>query len=223
MKDVDVRSLSSLPRSERDFLNRAMLEASLSQCGTAVKGLTLDVGCGSRPYEKTFFSGARRYVGTDYLTDRSRPEIVCGAQELPFRDSVFDTVVCTEVLEHVPDPGLALREIRRVIKPSGSLILSTPMYWPRHEVPHDYFRYPYDGLLRLLGESGWEPENLFNRGSSYAMLGQVLMHVAPRALQPRPLVWLLNSFFLWCDRHRRNDVITMGWTVLARPVNVGAA
>jgi len=140
----------SVPVAHRTFLHTLMLEASLQRCGAYVKGVTLDVGCGRKPYEKTFFAGAAKYVGMDYLTDRSTPDIVGSATDIPQEDASFDTLVCTEVLEHVPDPLKALREMSRVLKPGGHLVLSTPMYWPRHEVPYDYFRYPYDGLLHLV-------------------------------------------------------------------------
>jgi SAM-dependent methyltransferase len=204
----------SLPLSNRAYLTTVMLENSLRQSGTFVRGVTLDVGCGSRPYEKTFFAGARKYVGTDYLSDRSRPDVISSALQVPFADEAFDTVVSTEVLEHVPDPLRTLREMRRVLKPGGFLILSTPMYWPRHEVPYDFFRYPYDGLLHLLKESGLELTKLFNRGRSYALLGQVLQQVHP--VKARPINWLINCFFLWCDRRLEHDLLTMGWTLVAK-------
>ena len=208
----------TLQRHDRTYLSALMLEASLAQCGPYVKGQLLDVGCGHRPYQKTYFAGAAKYVGMDYLTDRSQPDVVGSATAIPLADASFDTVVSTEVLEHVTEPLVALKEMRRVLKPGGYLILTTPMYWPRHEAPYDFFRYPYDGLLHLFKESGWEVVRMFNRGHSYALLGQVVMHLSPHILQPRPVARLLNSFFLWCDTHRRHDMLTMGWTVVARPV-----
>ncbi len=204
----------SVPVSHRAFLHTLMLEASLQQCGVYVKGVTLDVGCGRKPYEKTFFAGAEKYVGLDYLTDRSTPDVIGSATNIPLGDAGFDTVVSTEVLEHVPDPLKALREMHRVLKPGGYLILSTPMYWPRHEVPYDYFRYPYDGLLHLVKESGFELAQLFNRGRSYAFIGQAIQQTQPIAA--RPVNWLINRFFLWCDLHLNQDVHTLGWTVLAQ-------
>ena len=191
-----------------------MLEYSLEHCARYIRGHLLDVGCGLRPYEKTFFSGATRYVGTDYLSDRSRPDLVCSALELPFREAMFDTVVSTEVLEHVSDPAKALGEMRRVLKPGGHMVLTTPMYWPRHEVPYDFYRYPYDGLLSLVKGSGLEMVKLFNRGRSYAFLGQAVQHVQPVATTP--VNWAINRFFLWCDLHLRHDVLTLGWTVVAQ-------
>ena len=204
----------SLPQHDRAYLVTVMLENSLRLCGPYVKGLTLDVGCGRRPYEKTYFANAKKYVGVDYLSDRSRPDVICSALRLPFADRSFETVVSTEVLEHVPDPLQALREMRRVLKAGGFIILSTPMYWPRHEVPYDFFRYPYDGLLYLVKESGLDLTRLFNRGRSYAFLGQVLQQVHP--LAANPVNWLINRFFLWCDCHLNHDAITLGWTLVAQ-------
>jgi SAM-dependent methyltransferase len=204
----------SLPAWHTTWLTMVMVENSLRQCAPFVQGRVLDVGCGQRPYEKTFFAGAKEYIGTDYLTDRSRPDVVCSALHLPFAAGSFETVVSTEVLEHVPEPLQALREMQRVLQPGGHLILSTPMYWPRHEAPYDFFRYPYDGLLHLLKESGFQITKLFNRGRSYAYLGQVVQHIQP--ISARPVTWAINCFFLWCDRHLKHDELTMGWTVVGK-------
>ena len=204
----------SLPMTDRNYLVYVMLENSLRHSQSFVKGLTLDVGCGLRPYEKTFFSGASCYLGTDYLSERSRPDVICSALQIPFAENSFDTVVSTEVLEHVPDPLQMLREIHTVLKPGGHLVLSAPMFWPRHEVPYDFYRYPYDGLLFLLEQSGLELVKLFNRGRSYAFLGQVLQTIHPVAA--KPVNWLINRFFLWCDRRLKQDSLTMGWTLVAQ-------
>jgi hypothetical protein len=55
---------------------------------------------------------------------------------------------------------------------------------------------------------------LFNRGRSYAFLGQVVQHIQPIPLEF--VSWLINRFFLWCDRRLQHDAITMGWTVVAQ-------
>jgi SAM-dependent methyltransferase len=193
-----------------------MIETSLLQCKEYVRGKLLDVGCGRKPYKDTYFSGAASYTGVDYLTENSQPDIVASALDLPLEVQSFDTVVSTELLEHVPDPLRALREMHRVLRPGGYLILSTPMYWPRHEIPHDYFRYPYDGLLYLIKESEFELVQIFNRGYAYVFLGQVIQHTLPVFIRPKFLIALVNSFFLWCDRHHPYDAVTLGWTLVAR-------
>lgn len=205
----------SVPSNERGYLVALFLEASLAQCQRYVRGKLLDVGCGRRPYQATYFSRADSYLGADYLTDRSQPDVVASAMDLPFENNSFDTVACTEVLEHVPEPLRALKEMQRVLTHDGHLILTVPMHWPRHEIPYDFWRFPYDGLLHLLEESQFELVKLFNRGRSYAFLGQVVQHI-----QPIPYSWvsyLVNRFFLWCDLHLRHDAVTLGWTVVARP------
>jgi SAM-dependent methyltransferase len=211
---VKGRPKCSMAAWERTYLSTVMLENSLRCCGTFVRGRLLDVGCGHRPYAGTFFAAASQYIGVDYLSERSRPDVVCSALALPFAESSFDTVVSTEVLEHVPDPLSALREMRRVLKPGCHLILSTPLYWPRHEIPYDFFRFPYDGLLFLVKESGFELTKLFNRGRSYSFLGQALQHVQPTPA--KAVTWMINQFFLACDRRLRHDTLTMGWTLVAR-------
>lgn len=49
---------------------------------------------------------------------------------LPFRDGCFDLVICSEVLEHIPEDSLAMREIIRVVKPGHDLVVSVPRYYP---------------------------------------------------------------------------------------------
>jgi SAM-dependent methyltransferase len=218
LADLEKSFRCSVPSSHRAYIHTLLLEASLKHCGAYVEGITLDVGCGRKPYEKTFFAKAQKYVGMDYLTDRSQPDVVGSATDIPLDSASFDTVVCTEVLEHVPDPSLALREMHRVLRPGGHLILSTPMYWPRHEAPYDYFRYPYDGLLHLVKASGLELVVLFNRGRSYAFVGQIIQQTQPIAAAS--VNWLINRFFLWCDLHLRQDIHTLGWALVARkPLN----
>lgn len=203
-------------RHEPTYLNALMIEASLMRCREFVHGKVLDVGCGTKPYEKTWFADAESYIGADFVTERSTPDVVASAMDLPFPDETFDTVVCTEVLEHVPDPLRALKEMRRVLKQGGALVLTTPMYWPRHEVPHDYFRYPYDGLIRLIEESALDLVRMFNRGNAYAFLGQVIQHTLPYFIRLRLLISFCNAFFLWCDRRHHYDAVTLGWTIVAR-------
>ena len=63
-------------------------------------------------------------------------------------------MVCTQVLEHVPDPGAALSEFLRVLRPGGRVAISTPLTWFLHETPHDYYRYTSYGLTHLSTRPG---------------------------------------------------------------------
>ncbi len=59
-------------------------------------------------------------------------------------------VLCTEVLEHLPEPQRAVDEMFRVLKPGGTLLLTTRFLFPIHDAPHDYFRFTKYGLRHLL-------------------------------------------------------------------------
>jgi len=75
---------------------------------------------------------------------------------LPFKDAVFDTVLCNEVLEHVPEPARLMAEVARVLKPGGVLLLTTPQTWGLHMEPYDFYRYTKYGLRYLAEKSGLE-------------------------------------------------------------------
>lgn len=63
-------------------------------------------------------------------TQRSAVVLAGDAAKLPFPDNSFDRIICSEVLEHVPDPDAVLEEISRILKPGGLFIASVPRYWP---------------------------------------------------------------------------------------------
>ena len=118
------------------------------------RGVLLDVGCGGQPY-RDLFGQISFYVGMDM--QRVQGAILCGdAQRLPFADEGVDAVLCNQVLEHVPEPALLMREVARVLKPGGHLVLTTPQTWGLHLEPHDYYRYTKYGLAHLARQAGFE-------------------------------------------------------------------
>ncbi|RMG29914.1 MAG: class I SAM-dependent methyltransferase, partial [Methanobacteriota archaeon] len=89
------------------------------------RGRVLDAGAGRGAYRSLLESRADEYIGLD-VSASSATAVVGDAQRLPFADASFDTVFCSQVLEHVPEPWLALAEFRRVLKEDGTLILTVP-------------------------------------------------------------------------------------------------
>ncbi|MEM1111961.1 MAG: methyltransferase domain-containing protein [Pseudomonadota bacterium] len=82
------------------------------------------------------------------------------ALELPFADDTFDKVICSEVLEHIPDYRGALREIQRVLKPGGLLCASVPRRWPEQicwALSDEYHLVP-GGHLRIFRASSLRGE-----------------------------------------------------------------
>ena len=96
------------------------------------RGVLVDVGCGKKPFVALFQPRVTTYVGLDYPETciplgGTRAEVFGTASQLPLRSSTADTVLLTEVLEHVAEPLVVLSELHRVLKPGGVLLLTAPM------------------------------------------------------------------------------------------------
>ena len=121
-------------------------------------GRLLDLGCGVVPY----FDLYRDLVTENYCVDwentfHQNPFIDQFADlnfPLPLADTQFDTVLLTDVLEHIPRPEPLMREIARVLRPSGKLILTVPFFYWLHEPPYDYYRYTEFALRKFCEEAG---------------------------------------------------------------------
>lgn len=79
-------------------------------------------------------------------------DVVGDAENLPFLEGTFDTVICNSVLEHVRDPEQAAREMARVLKPGGWVYSEVPFLFFFHGYPNDFRRYTREGIQRLFGE-----------------------------------------------------------------------
>jgi SAM-dependent methyltransferase len=132
---------------------------------------TLDIGCANSPYS-SFFPNR---VGLD---EREGPgvDVAGDAHALPFPDDSFDQILCTEVLEHLHTPQLAINEMHRVLKPGGTLILTTRFVFPLHDVPGDFFRYTKYGLRYLLRD--WNVESVQEETRTMEALGVLLQRIA---------------------------------------------
>ncbi len=138
----------------------------------------LDLGSGRAPYAHMF--PHQTFVTADLF---ARAMVRCEAGHLPFGNESFDLVLCTEVLEHVPDPDKTLDEIRRTLKPSGALVLSTPLTWGVHEA-RDFHRWTDTGLRTLLTRHGLSPVSLRPRGGVFACLAAMLLVIPWQVFGP---------------------------------------
>jgi len=118
----------------------------------------LDAGAGEAPFKKFFKS--HKYIAIDTKCgdadwDYSNLDFAGDLAKLPFKEGTFDAVLCTQVLEHVKEPGKVLEELHKVLKKGGFLYLSAPQGWGVHQAPHDYYRYTCYGLQYLLEKVGF--------------------------------------------------------------------
>ncbi len=138
------------------------------------KGLTLDIGCARAPYLEYF----PNRIGFD-IKPGPRVDVVGDAHNLPFENEKFDNILCTEVLEHLHSPELAISEMRRVLKKGGALILSTRFIFSIHDVPNDFYRYTKYGLRYLFKD--WEILELEEEVSSKDTFAVLLQRMGYQA------------------------------------------
>lgn len=140
-----------------DSLRTLFLRRCFDEIGP--RDALLDLGCGARPHAALYAGRVRHVVGTDMpntLHGTGAIQVFSNAMVLPFASGSFDVVLCTEVMEHVPNPARLLSEVNRVLRPGGHLVLTTPFLVPIHEAPYDFFRYTRHGLAELVARSGLE-------------------------------------------------------------------
>ena len=111
--------------------------------------VVLDIGGRLQPYRPLLTGRIRRYIAVD-LRRTPLVDVIARGEQLPFPGDTFDLVICTQVLQYVPEPELLAQEIRRVLKPGGSLLLSVPSAWPSDSA-EDCWRFLPAGLRHLLG------------------------------------------------------------------------
>jgi SAM-dependent methyltransferase len=116
--------------------------------------IVLNIGSGGSMARIVRECAAQRgFVVTSTDIDPARgPDRVDDITKSAFPDNSFDVVTIMEVLEHVTNPHAAANEIKRVLKPGGRLILSTPFIFPLHDRPMDFFRFTKYGLQHLFGD-----------------------------------------------------------------------
>lgn len=96
-----------------------------------------------------------RWTGLDFQEGHN-VDIVADIHQLPaYMTGKFTGVLCSEVLEHVKRPWVALPEIRRVMSPGGCLVLTTLTAFHIHGFPDDYYRYTAQGIRTLLEDAGF--------------------------------------------------------------------
>jgi len=144
-----------------------------------IKGRLVDIGCGEKPYVHLMKPYVTEHVGIDFEEtqhDKSMIDLFGTAYHLPVESSSFDSAICTAVLEHLEEPGQALRECYRVLKRGGVAIYSVPFIWHLHEEPRDFYRFSKYGLKYLFEKAGFEIVDLKALSGFWITFGQMLVY-----------------------------------------------
>lgn len=162
------------------------------------KGKLLDLGCGNVP----LYAFYQNYITDSICVDwenslHVNPYLDFHAdlnQPLPLESNAFDTVILSDVLEHLRKPEQLLKEIFRVLKPGGHLLVNVPFYYSIHEEPFDYFRYTEYALKSMAEDAGFEIKKINTLGG----ILDVIADVYAKLLIYIPILgaWLAN-FVQW--------------------------
>jgi SAM-dependent methyltransferase len=176
------RRRKALPEEVEEFvaeapIHRRPLTAIVAAAAAATPpgSDVLDAGAGRAPYRSLF--DHCRYVAQDWPSSvhgSARIDVVADLRDLPLEDRTFDLVLCTEVLEHLPDPRPAMAEMRRVLRPGGRLIVTVPFVIELHEEPYDYLRYTSYALRALVEDAGLEVDDVRPLTGWWSTLASVL-------------------------------------------------
>lgn len=168
------------------YLVRRGLQKQLSLWSSSIGGRLLDIGCGNKPYQG-IFPNVTEHIGMEHEALKERfggaADVFYDGKTFPFPDAHFDSILATEVLEHVFNPDEFLAETNRVLKPGGSIIVTCPFMWMEHQQPHDFARYSSFGVRHLLTSHGFEiieaRKSVRGVTALFQVLGSYLRSVIP--------------------------------------------
>jgi len=215
--DLERLSEAKLDIKDPDYLVYLYLFDALEYASKFVSGRLMDIGCGNKPYKK-LFGNISEHFGCDIVqSSASQADIICDVLNIPCRNESFDSVLSTQVIEHVAEPQSLCSEAFRILKPHGYFILSGPMYWYLHEEPYDFYRFTKYGFRHMLEKAGFEVTEVLPNGGKWAMLGLTSIHTIQSSRFNKPFVvkWI-NKTCSYLDKRRFDEISTSNYVVIAR-------
>jgi SAM-dependent methyltransferase len=147
------------------------------------RGQLIDLGCGMVPLHAAYRDLVTSNVCVDWANSSHTNQFLdaeCDlAERLPFEPETFDTIILSDVLEHISRPDTLWSEMSRILAPGGHILLNVPFTYWLHEEPHDYYRYTEFALRRFVTISGLELVQLKAIGGTPEVLADlVAKHLA---------------------------------------------
>ncbi len=153
---------------------------------THTRGLLLDLGCGYAPCYEMYKNHTTDNICVDWPNTLHKSPYLDVEVDLnntfPFRDDCFDTILCTDVLEHIAKPEPLMAEITRVLNPNGKLILAVPFFYWIHEAPFDYYRYTQYALRKFCEDYKLLVVEIAPYGGASDIVLDILMKTMPKRI-----------------------------------------
>jgi SAM-dependent methyltransferase len=186
------------------FIRRALF-LHIKALAVKQSGKLLDFGCGRKPY-RNLFPNVAEYIGVDIEQQtghdhtNSQVDVFYDGKTIPFEKNVFDSIFCSEVLEHVFNIDDIIPELNRVLKKDGQLLLTVPFCWNEHEVPYDFGRYTSFGIKHLLEKHGFSVIENRKSGRFSQVICQLnslyVYEVLKKWVKPKVLHYLLSMLLI---------------------------
>lgn len=192
-------SAFSLPTGHRFLLRKVVaFLRGIDRMAPPSGGYIADIGCGDQPYRKLF--SRYRYLGLDAFKSVSNPGIFAGITAIPIRSHSIDGCLTVWVLDDIPEPESAIREIARILKPGGHYFAVECQSSSRHFLPHDYFRFSPGALAHLTGKHGLEMIRCESYGGDFALIGfsciRIMMKVCGRLGMLGKIILPVHNLFI---------------------------
>ncbi|MEO6151502.1 MAG: class I SAM-dependent methyltransferase [Mucilaginibacter sp.] len=142
LRDVTVQKVKEITANKKDLI-------------------LIDFGCGDMPYRPVIEPLVGKYLGVDLEMNPKAEHHIDFDSKTTLPDNYADIVLSNQVLEHVDSPPGYLREALRILKPGGSIILTTHGYWFYHPTPYDYWRWTSAGLRKIIEAEGYDIKSFY--------------------------------------------------------------
>lgn len=207
--------------------DRYLLRKQIKKYAHFISGVVLDAGSGDGERYKSFFN-FDKYITLDINFSHSA-DIVGSVENIPAESGSFDSVISTQVLEHIKNPQKAVEEFYRVLKPGGHCLVTVPQMNELHEEPNDYFRFTKFGLEEIFGQAGFKIIFIDQRGGFWSADMQIRIRYVIdlfRLNKIHLLRWIFQPFILingmlailldFVDKSRASQKHAIGWLVIAQ-------
>lgn len=217
-----------------NYLNWRALKKSMEISAPYLRGKCLDIGSGNSPYKSSILKYVDTYICVDHeethkhMFQTSKEQFInADIKALPFEDNSIDSIILTQVLEHIDAPFEALDEVKRVLANRGTLILSVPFIYQAHATPYDYFRFSEYALRHIAKQYNFEIKEFHYQGylgtTLISILNGFLWQLSSKNkvlrntlfLLPLLVVFSINNIFgLILDTLKLKDFTPNFWLVL---------
>lgn len=175
------------PITQPNYLIRNRLLRGIEQLVPELKGRMMDFGCGQKPYKSLFT--VDEYIGVDYDNPghehtNEAIDVYYDGKTIPFANEYFDSIFSSEVFEHIFNLPEIIKELNRVIKINGLILITCPFAFCEHEIPNDFARYSSYAIKHLFVQNGFEVLIQLKTGNSLEAISQLRLtyihqHITP--------------------------------------------